>query len=92
MMLSEFASLEFIIDDSGSMMCHSDTVDPVTKRANTRWAEAHQRLKEMLEILGAYRMTLCICSSLQQDDVSHSLQHHPIRQPTSPFNKLELNF
>ena len=52
MMLSEFASLEFIIDDSGSMMCQSDTVDPITKRANTRWAEAHQRLKEMLEILG----------------------------------------
>ncbi|KAG7370289.1 hypothetical protein IV203_028035 [Nitzschia inconspicua] len=51
MMLSEFASLEFIIDDSGSMMCQSDTIDPVTKRANTRWGEAHQRLKEMLEII-----------------------------------------
>ena len=52
MMLSEFASLEFIIDDSGSMMCQSDTVDPITKRANTLCAEAHQRLKEMLEIVG----------------------------------------
>jgi hypothetical protein len=51
MMLSEFASLEFIIDDSGSMMCQSDTIDPVTRKANTRWGEAHQRLKEMIEIL-----------------------------------------
>jgi len=51
MMLSEFQSLEFIIDDSGSMMCLSDTVNPVTKQPNTRWQEAHQRLKEMIEIL-----------------------------------------
>ena len=47
MMLSEFQSLEFIIDDSGSMQCNSDTVNPVTKAPNTRWQEAHQRLKEM---------------------------------------------
>jgi hypothetical protein len=51
MMLSEFQSLEFIIDDSGSMMCTSDTINPITKRQNTRWDEAHQRLKEMIEIL-----------------------------------------
>lgn len=51
MMLSEFASLEFIVDDSGSMQMNSDTINPVTKRWNTRWQEAHQRLKEMLEIL-----------------------------------------
>jgi hypothetical protein len=51
MMLSEYASLEFIIDDSGSMQMDSDTINPVTKRANTRWEEAHQRLKEMVEIL-----------------------------------------
>ncbi|KAL3915180.1 MAG: hypothetical protein SGILL_005766, partial [Bacillariaceae sp.] len=51
MMLSEFQSLEFIVDDSGSMMCNSDTINPVTKAPNTRWQEAHQRLKEMVEIL-----------------------------------------
>jgi len=51
MMLSEYASLEFIIDDSGSMQMTSDTINPITKRANTRWQEAHQRLKEMVEIL-----------------------------------------
>lgn len=50
-MLSEFASLEFIIDDSGSMQMDSDTTNPVTKRPNTRWQEAHMRLKEMIEIL-----------------------------------------
>jgi len=52
MMLSEYQSLEFIIDDSGSMQCQSDTVNPVTRQPNTRWQEAHQRLKEMVEILG----------------------------------------
>jgi len=43
--------LEFIIDDSGSMMCNSDTVNPRTGHINTRWQEAHQRLKEMIEIV-----------------------------------------
>eukprot|EP00934_Nitzschia_sp_Nitz4_P008227 Nitzschia sp. Nitz4//scaffold28_size193895//117715//118950//NITZ4_001667-RA/size193895-processed-gene-0.229-mRNA-1//1//CDS//3329545988//8217//frame0 len=51
MMLSEYQSLEFIIDDSGSMQCTSDTVDPITRRPNTRWQEAQQRLKEMVEVL-----------------------------------------
>jgi hypothetical protein len=51
MMLSEFESLEFIIDDSGSMTLISDTVNPVTKRPNTRWEEAKERLKEMMEVL-----------------------------------------
>jgi len=51
MMLSEFASLEFIVDDSGSMQMVSDTINPATKKLNTRWQEAHQRFKEMLEIL-----------------------------------------
>ena len=51
MMLSEFQSLEFIIDDSGSMQCLSDTVDKMTGKPNTRWSEAQHRLKEMLEIL-----------------------------------------
>uniref|UniRef100_A0A7S4AT88 Uncharacterized protein n=2 Tax=Pseudo-nitzschia australis TaxID=44445 RepID=A0A7S4AT88_9STRA len=50
-MLSEFASLEIIVDDSGSMQMNSDTINPVTKKFNTRWEEAHERLKEMLEIL-----------------------------------------
>jgi len=51
MMLSEFQSLEFIIDDSGSMLCQSDTIDPLTRKTSTRWGEAHRRLKEMLEII-----------------------------------------
>ena len=51
LMLSEFSSLEFIVDDSGSMQCLSDTVDKATGRPNTRWSEAKQRLKDMLEIL-----------------------------------------
>ncbi len=51
MMLSEFQSLEFIIDDSGSMQCLTDSVHPTTRQTMTRWQEAQIRLKEMIEIL-----------------------------------------
>jgi len=51
LVLSEYASLEFIIDDSGSMSLNSDTMHPVHKRPNTRWEEAQQRLREMVEII-----------------------------------------
>ena len=51
MMLSEYQALEFIIDDSGSMTLLSDTVDPKTRRPQTRWQEAQVRLKEMVEVL-----------------------------------------
>ena len=50
MMLTEYQSLEFIIDDSGSMQCLSDTVNPLTRQPQTRWQEAQVRLKEMIEI------------------------------------------
>ena len=49
MMLSEYQSLEFIIDDSGSMLCNTDSYDPVTKQPLTRWTEAHQRLVRFLK-------------------------------------------
>jgi len=51
MMLSEYTSLEFIMDDSGSMSLETDTADPKTRRNITRWAEAQMRLKEMIEIV-----------------------------------------
>lgn len=51
MMLSEYQSLEFIIDDSGSMQCNTDSNDPATNKPMTRWREAHMRLREMVEIL-----------------------------------------
>ena len=41
----------FAIDDSGSMSLTSDTVDKMTGRPQTRWTEAHKRLKEMIEVL-----------------------------------------
>jgi hypothetical protein len=50
MMLSEFQSLEFIIDDSGSMTLLSDT-NGLDGRPQTRWLEAQSRLKEMVEVL-----------------------------------------
>ena len=51
LMLRDYQSLEFIVDDSGSMQMTSDTVHPITRQWNTRWEEAHQRIKEMIEIL-----------------------------------------
>lgn len=50
MMISEFDSLEFIIDDSGSMSLDTDSNGP-DGRPLTRWQEAHMRLKEIVEIL-----------------------------------------
>lgn len=56
--LSEYDSLEFIIDDSGSMRNKSDTMHANNDvqqthggRYQTRWEEAQQRLKEMMEVL-----------------------------------------
>lgn len=61
LVLTEYDELEFIIDDSGSMGRESDTRDAVG-RIQTRWEEAHTRIKEMLELL-AYvptpRITVC---------------------------------
>jgi len=51
MALSEFESLEFIMDDSGSMTLQTDSIDPRTNRPMSRWAEAQDRLKEMIEVL-----------------------------------------
>jgi hypothetical protein len=51
LVLSEFQSLEFIMDDSGSMTLQTDTVDPNTKRNITRWEEARRRLLEMIEVV-----------------------------------------
>jgi len=50
MMLSEYQVLEFMIDDSGSMTLISDTTD-ASGRPQSRWTEAHTRLKEMIEVL-----------------------------------------
>ena len=51
MMLSEYQSLEFIVDDSGSMRLNTDTIDHKTKLPMSRWQEAHIRIKEMIEII-----------------------------------------
>jgi len=51
MMISEYQSLEFIVDDSGSMRLNTDTMDKITKQPISRWKEAQIRLKEMIEII-----------------------------------------
>jgi hypothetical protein len=68
MMLSEFHALEFIIDDSGSMQCATDTKDPVTRQPMSRWKEAQLRLKEMIEILAYVPFSQILVEFLNRRD------------------------
>jgi hypothetical protein len=67
MMLSEYQSLEFIIDDSGSMTLQTDTKGP-DGRLLTRWQEAQIRLKEMVEILAFVPFTQISIGFLNRRD------------------------
>ena len=51
MMISEYKSLEFIVDDSASMRLNTDSIDKKTHIPMSRWVEAQQRLKEMIEVV-----------------------------------------
>ena len=55
--LQQFDVLDFIIDDSGSMNNVTDSYYP-NGQPKTRWVEAIQRLKNMVEVL-AYVPTNC---------------------------------
>jgi len=68
MMLSEFQALEFIIDDSGSMQCATDSNDPVTRKPMSRWKEAQLRLKEMIEILAYVPFNQIVVEFLNRRD------------------------
>ena len=68
MMLSEYQILAFIIDDSGSMQCATDTKDKVTKQPMSRWQEAKMRLKEMIEILAYVPFNQIIIEFLNRKD------------------------
>lgn len=70
MILTEFDLLEFMVDDSGSMQCVSDTVD-ANRRPQTRWQEAQSRLKTMFEILAYVPFPeIQICFLNRQDRIS----------------------
>jgi hypothetical protein len=68
MMLSEFQALEFIIDDSGSMQCATDSIDPLTRKQMSRWKEANLRLKEMIEILAYVPFNTIVVEFLNRRD------------------------
>mmetsp|Transcript_42327 Transcript_42327/g.102280 ORF Transcript_42327/g.102280 Transcript_42327/m.102280 type:complete len:487 (-) Transcript_42327:481-1941(-) len=51
MMLSEYEVLEFMMDDSGSMALYNSGMKGNTQAPLSRWHEAQERLKELLEIL-----------------------------------------
>jgi flagellar motor protein MotB len=61
LILSQYDILEFIIDDSGSMVQFSDTIHAVTGKSMTRWEEAQSRLLEMMELLAHLPFqTICV--------------------------------
>ena len=68
MMMSEFQTLEFIIDDSGSMQCATDAKDPVTHMPMNRWREAQLRLKELIEILAYVPFNQIVIEFLNRRD------------------------
>jgi len=68
--LTEYDGLQFIIDDSGSMRQHSNAKNS-SGQLQTRWEEAHSRMKELIEIM-AYvptpKITICF---LNRKDTIH---------------------
>lgn len=76
MILSEFDSLEFLIDDSGSMNLPTDHVVPDTHAATgpggdnkmTRWQEAQFRLQELMELLAYIPFTQIDICFLNRSD------------------------
>lgn len=68
MVLSDYQSVEFLVDDSGSMSMDSDTINPVTRVPNTRWQEAHQRLKEMIELMAYVPLQKVVVEFLNRPD------------------------
>jgi hypothetical protein len=68
LILSEYNELQFIIDDSGSMGSISDTKDSFG-RLQSRWEEAHNRLKEMIEILAYVPTPRIVICFLNRHDV-----------------------
>lgn len=48
--VNQFETMELIVDDSGSMNCGTDALDPHGKRM-TRWWEAKWRISQMVELL-----------------------------------------
>lgn len=78
-MLSEYDTLEFIIDDSGSMNSLSDTRDS-NGNQQTRWQEAQSRMKDLVEIL-AYVPTQDITISFFNRGGPQSLKHNKGEAP-----------
>jgi hypothetical protein len=68
MKLLEFHALEFIVDDSGSMQCATDSNNPVTHVPMSRWKEAQIRLKEFIEILVYIPFSQVVVGFLNRQD------------------------
>mmetsp|Transcript_18165 Transcript_18165/g.27857 ORF Transcript_18165/g.27857 Transcript_18165/m.27857 type:complete len:440 (+) Transcript_18165:80-1399(+) len=49
--VKEFQLMEIIVDDSGSMNCRTDALDPITGSIMSRWWEAKWRISQMIELL-----------------------------------------
>lgn len=49
--VKEFQLMEIIVDDSGSMNCPTDALDPITGSKMSRWWEAKWRISQMIDLL-----------------------------------------
>jgi hypothetical protein len=49
--VKDFQLMEIIVDDSGSMNCATDALDPITGSKMRRWWEAKWRISQMIELL-----------------------------------------
>jgi len=49
--VKEFQLMEIIVDDSASMNCATDALDPITGSKMSRWWEAKWRISQMIELL-----------------------------------------
>lgn len=81
MALTEYSELEFIVDDSGSMGMDS-VVQGANGRLLSRWAEAHGRIREMIEIL-AYVPTPPITIRFLNLSETATFQHQQGEPPES---------
>mmetsp|Transcript_27581 Transcript_27581/g.92234 ORF Transcript_27581/g.92234 Transcript_27581/m.92234 type:complete len:463 (-) Transcript_27581:528-1916(-) len=85
LMLSEFSSLDFLIDDSGSMNLETDSVD-AQGRVMSRWGEARTRMIDMLEVLAYVPIKKVTVRFMNRRDTA-SLERTPKQTPEA-FAKL----
>jgi len=95
MMLSEYSSLEFIIDDSTSMWEITEIIDPITEEPWQRWKEANHRLKEMIDIIAYIPFDKIVIKFLNKTDtltLKRETKQTPVEFLKSSCSKIDSLF